>query len=638
VQDAERGRLSYLPALDGLRAAAVVAVLLYHGGVSWMRGGYLAVDAFFVLSGFLITSLLLAEWRADHTIRLTAFWARRARRLLPALFLVVVGVAAYAAWLAPVDQLDRLRADALATLGYSANWHFIFSGRGYFEQFAAPSPLRHTWSLAIEEQFYLLWPIVVLAWLRLRRGSTRGLLAACVVLGAASAVAMAVLVGPRGDVSRVYYGTDTRAQALLVGAALGVLVHRRGVARSHGTRRVVGSAALVGTVFTAWLWTSTDDTARWMYRGGYAVAAIAVVLVIASVARPDVGPLGRALSFAPIRWIGRISYGLYLWHWPVFVVCVRERMGITGTPLLLVRLAITFALATASFYVVEQPVRQGALRRWRARVFTPAAAAAVVGVVIVSTVGGHPLYAVPGTSVASRTTIAKTLPSPSVAASRVLVVGDSVALTLAEGMANVGVERGISVRDEGSIGCGLIRGGDIWYQGQLAPVLDRCAQWPVLWAEAVQQFQPDVAVVLVGTWDAYDRNVDGRWVRFGTPEWDTGWTADLHQAVDVLSSGGARVVVLTVPYYEYRYSVNAPDLSRSVFDRSRVDHMNRLIRALAADPRVAVVDLNGFLSPDGRVHETVDGQVVQGDGVHFTPWGSRYVSDWLLPKLKRLPR
>ncbi len=210
---------------------AVAAVLLYHGDVSWARGGYLGVDAFFVLSGFLITSLLLAEWRGDGRIALSAFWARRARRLLPALFLVLAAVAAYGAAIAAPAELAHLRSEGLSALGYVANWGQIFSHQSYFESFAAPSPLRHMWSLAIEEQFYLAWPLIVgLVGMvvlrharrpgRARRIFRRLLVGVCVTLGAASFARMVTLYASSRDFNRVYYGTDTRAFILLAGAAL----------------------------------------------------------------------------------------------------------------------------------------------------------------------------------------------------------------------------------------------------------------------------------------------------------------------------------------------------------------------------------------------------------------------------------
>ncbi|MEX2256122.1 MAG: acyltransferase, partial [Acidimicrobiia bacterium] len=332
------GHLRYLPALDGLRAAAVLAVMLYHGGVSWMTGGYLGVDAFFVLSGFLITTILLGEWRAKDTIRFGEFWLRRARRLLPALGVVVVGVILYGAFLAPAFQLGPLRSDTLSTLGYFTNWRLIASGQGYFEQFAAPSPLKHMWSLAIEEQFYLVWPLVVYALCRWARLSWRAMAILFGGLAVVSAVWMGVLFSSDG-ITRVYYGTDTRAQALLIGAALAVVYLEKGSATRLFARSGLTVAAVAGVALTAWLWSTAGDDSSWLYEGGYFLAAVAIAAVIARVAQPHSGVLGAALSVAPLRWVGRISYGLYLWHWPIFVVLTTDRIGLDGTPLLLVRFA-----------------------------------------------------------------------------------------------------------------------------------------------------------------------------------------------------------------------------------------------------------------------------------------------------------
>src|SRR5689334_20249276 len=208
-------KIRYLPALDGLRAFAVAGVICYHGSLSWAGGGFLGVDAFFVLSGFLITTLLLREWRSSThgtewnavgRIDLKGFWTRRARRLLPALLLVLAAVAIYAVLVAAPDELHTIRGDGIASLFYVANWRFIFNGQSYFAQFGAPSPLKHFWSLAIEEQFYLLWPLIVYGILRWRNGSVRALATLAAVVATASAVLMFVLYTPGQDPSRVYYG------------------------------------------------------------------------------------------------------------------------------------------------------------------------------------------------------------------------------------------------------------------------------------------------------------------------------------------------------------------------------------------------------------------------------------------------
>jgi len=232
-----RREQAHLPALDGLRALAVSAVVLYHAGVTWARGGLLGVDVFFVLSGYLITGLLLSEKRRTGTISLGNFWIRRARRLLPALLLVLVAVAVVWRLTAPPASLPGVRSDALATLFYSANWHFAVAGQGYFASFADPSPLLHMWSLGVEEQFYLIWPLVVVAvlgWRIVRSRGAQRLLVVTVVGSIASAVLMAALAlnmsggGGDGTINWIYYGTATRVQALLTGATLVVGMHLAG--------------------------------------------------------------------------------------------------------------------------------------------------------------------------------------------------------------------------------------------------------------------------------------------------------------------------------------------------------------------------------------------------------------------------
>ena len=214
-------RLAYLPALDGMRACAVLAVMMFHGGIPHMDGGFMGVDAFFVLSGFLITSLLLGEWRQALTIKLGAFWARRARRLLPALLLMLLFVAFFASVIVPKGTYGALRLDALATLLYVSNWHFILVNSNYFNETSASSPLLHTWSLAVEEQFYVIWPLVVLGVMHFTR-SLRALFVLCCAAAIASAVWMHHVYDGGLNTNRAYLGTDTRSQCLFIGCALAV--------------------------------------------------------------------------------------------------------------------------------------------------------------------------------------------------------------------------------------------------------------------------------------------------------------------------------------------------------------------------------------------------------------------------------
>jgi peptidoglycan/LPS O-acetylase OafA/YrhL len=270
-----------------------------------------------------------------------------------------------------------------------ANWHAIFSHQSYFTQFSTPSPLTHTWSLAIEEQFYLLWPLVIVALLRWspRRWRAVGL-GLCVVGAGASMLAMAVLYRPGVDPSRIYYGTDTRAFDLLVGAALAFVAAARpqpGPRARAALHRVAPVALVALLVLWATAGTSAGLPRSWMFEGAFLACAVLAGLVIADVRQLDRGPVAQVLSLGPLRWIGTISYGLYLWHWPVIVYLNHPRTGLDGAGLDLARLGLTFALATASYYLVERPVRRASFAGLRTRLAVPGAVIATVAVIVAGT-------------------------------------------------------------------------------------------------------------------------------------------------------------------------------------------------------------------------------------------------------------
>lgn len=353
-------RLPYLPALDGLRALAVIAVLFYHADLRWMPGGFLGVEIFFTISGYLIASLLLSEWRETGRIALKQFWLRRARRLLPALFAVIIGALAFSVVFLP-EEVASLRSDALAAFGYSTNWYLIFSNKSYFEMAGRPSMLRHLWSLAVEEQFYVFWPLAFT--LAMRRWRERSVLIGVVVVALASAILMGVLYQPDIDPSRVYYGTDTRAAGILIGVAL-AFVWAPGRSGDRSTRlllELIGFAALAALLVCCLVITEFDP---FLYRGGFAVVALSTTILVAAAVHPKSRILQAILGFPALRWVGLRSYGIYLWHWPVFVL-TRPQLDtpLDGLPLLALRFALTLILAELSFRLVETPVRSGALER-----------------------------------------------------------------------------------------------------------------------------------------------------------------------------------------------------------------------------------------------------------------------------------
>jgi peptidoglycan/LPS O-acetylase OafA/YrhL len=387
--DTPEVRLSYSPGLDGLRAIAVMAVLLYHADLSWIPGGFLGVEVFFVISGYLISALLLAEWHQKGTINLKDFWLRRARRLLPALYVLLVVTLSFAVVFLP-GEVAGLRADVIAAVGYVTNWFLIFGQESYFESVGRPSVLQHLWSLAVEEQFYLIWPIVLAVGLGLgaTRLRCRRVLTVALVGATASAVAMALMYTPGVDPSRIYFGTDTRATGLLCGAALAFLWtpedkyrpaearHQRLTLPDRGRFRrrwgwttpllldVLSIVALGGLL---WFFLHLGEFEPLLYRGGFALVGLTTVATIMAVVHPYAHVGSYLLGSAPMRWLGVRSYGIYLWHWPVFMV-TRPELDVPfgGLPLLALRLSITIVLADLSYRFVETPIRRGALgRAWK---------------------------------------------------------------------------------------------------------------------------------------------------------------------------------------------------------------------------------------------------------------------------------
>jgi peptidoglycan/LPS O-acetylase OafA/YrhL len=351
--------LPYLPGLDGLRALAVLAVLLFHGRSDWLPGGFLGVDVFFVISGFIITRLLLNEWQTTGRINLGSFWLRRAKRLLPAVYLLLVTVLLYYVFFQQ-DEVTNLRSDALAALAYVTNWRFIADQQSYFETFMRPSAFRHLWSLAVEEQFYIVWPLLLAGSLALFK--RRWVVAVLVVAGAiASTALMAYLYTPGDDVSRVYYGTDTRAGGLLIGVAVAFLVSgatntRRSIARLYSlpARVALDLGAVLALATLGGCMVLLEESSTFLYQGGLAGIALVTAVVILATSNPRT-MTSRVLGVRPLRWLGERSYGIYLWHWPILLLAWPEA---PSTLQLVGMYAATIVIAAVSYYFVEQPLRR----------------------------------------------------------------------------------------------------------------------------------------------------------------------------------------------------------------------------------------------------------------------------------------
>lgn len=357
--------MGYMPGLDGLRAFAVFAVIAYHLNLTWAPGGLLGVSLFFVLSGYLITNILLTQWESSGTIDLKDFWLRRVRRLLPALFVMLAAVMFWVMLCAP-ERLLALKQEVLAAVFYTSNWYLIFHHVSYFESFGPPSPLGHLWSLAVEEQFYLFWPLLLGLGLRCFK-QRKWIIRGTVALAILSTVAMALIYIPGHDPSRVYYGTDTRAFALLVGALLAMVWPSRKMSEEMEGKRLlaldfVGTTGLLVVLFMI---VKTNQYQSFLYQGGLLIYSIASACAVAALAHPN-SYLSRLFAWKPLRWLGECSYGIYLWHYPIIVmtspVVNTEEPNIGRT---LWQIGASILLATLSRYLIEEPIRYGRRKRIR---------------------------------------------------------------------------------------------------------------------------------------------------------------------------------------------------------------------------------------------------------------------------------
>jgi peptidoglycan/LPS O-acetylase OafA/YrhL len=358
----------YMPGLDGLRAIAVIAVIAYHLNSGWVPGGLLGVGVFFTLSGYLITDLLLGQREVSGSLKLGNFWLRRARRLLPALFLMLAVVVA---WVTLLDrsQLPSLRGDVLAAAAYVSNWWNIVRDASYFARFGPPPPLDHLWSLAVEEQFYLIWPWLL--WLGLRFLPGRYTMAGLTLVGAAaSAVAMALIYQPGIDPTRVYEGTDTRAFGLLVGAALAMVWPSRKLRSDRINLRgrvALEGVGVVGLVVIAILILRTNEFSPFLYKGGIVLLSVATTMTVAALVHPATW-LGVAVGWTPLRWVGVRSYGIYLWHYPIIVLTSPGMQQKADLSLEVLQVIATVAVAALSWQFFEEPIRRGAIGRIWAQV------------------------------------------------------------------------------------------------------------------------------------------------------------------------------------------------------------------------------------------------------------------------------
>lgn len=699
-EPSKQPRLTHYAGLDGLRGLAVLAVLLFHGGVSWAPGGFLGVEVFFVLSGFLITSLLVSEWQRSSTIGLGGFWARRARRLLPALFCLVAAIGVYYVCAGGSQAVPGLKGDGISALAYFSNWHQILAGANYFAASGPVSPLQHTWSLAIEEQFYLVWPLVVLGvlWTAGRRSGGAGgvgnghprvghrpLVALLVLslLGAlASTLDMALLFDGGRNLNRIYYGTDTRASGLLIGAslAIGLAIVRGGgglerVRVTRISRRLIGGAALVALALTLTGMALVNGSTPWMYPYGLLGLDVAVTqLIFAAVAQPACLS-SRLLAAPPLRELGKISYGVYLWHFPLFLWLSAATTGVGGVRLLAVRLAVTLAVSVASYVLIEQPIRQRRRSAWLMRALAPLAAGGAVAALLMASAASALPEGIPAASTLPQPPpqLKGSAPGCTVALNdgmsygvapiplnkqtqfvydalgehqltwsgsaqktfhtcppkRVLLVGDSLAFTLGVPWLQNEERYGIQLADAGILGCAFTTAGELNVAGTWEGQSSGCPNELAEWAAEKQALHAQAVVVELGYRDQFDWKINGKVVHLGQPAFDAYVQKQIDALVRTLSAGGTKILFLSIPYTHPPEEPNGSPAPAATPARHALINSMLSAEAQRHPGTVGVLDLDQTISPGNHYDANVNGQLCRFDGVHF----SAYCSDLLEPRV-----
>ena len=608
----------------------MIAVLLFHAGK--LRGGFLGVDLFFALSGYLITSLLLAEVAATRRVNLWAFWGRRFRRLLPAVLLLLVGVTLITTFVASVPERAATLDDGPWVQGYVANWHAIAGHRDYWASFELPRMFGHLWSLAIEEQFYLVWPVLIalIAWRA--RNVQRAVIGVCLAASLLSLVQMIRLFSP-GDPTRVYIGTDTRASSLLLGALFAAAPLRTAAIRI--TSRLAGAFTVVAVAIGAVIglsWAFVDGPgSSWLFRGGlFTHSLLSALLVAGCAARPDAAA-SRWIGWGPIRVVGVLSYSLYLWHWPIYALLSPARTGLSGWTLIGLRIAVSFAAAVISKQLVEDPVRFKAMwARGRSGVVALAGVSVAVAAFWVlvprpetapaafsldqfattTTSAAVTTTASPVTSLAPAasspappvSTTVTTVPSPTTAipllapTTRVLMTGDSLAFDEWPAVASAMFAGKIAIASYVSPGAGLL---DTRYAS--SKEIDR----------AVLDFHPDLVLYQGSLWD------------FGTPDQQR---AAYERFADVVIGQGARLALITIPPL------------RADQDRDGLQTLTGVMNEVAAQHpgQVIVLDSNGAWGP--VFTQDVNGDKVperKPDGAHVCPSGAAMYAVWLTGELQK---
>ena len=695
--DAAPPPMGYQPGLDGIRAVSVIIVILYHAGFSWMHGGFFGVEVFFVVSGFLITSLLLDERSSTGGVSLQQFWIRRARRLLPALFTMLLAVSLWAAFFGD-EHLDQLGKDMLPSIFYVSNWAQIFGDVPYFAA-ADPPLLRHLWSLAVEEQWYLIWPLVFVGLWRLaaRRpggGSGRlavGLLVASlasmlfsVVLTVSDSLTLTVLLWEPLRYNFLYLNTFSRASGLLLGAAFAFFWRPWRWSRAAQVERrgldVVGLGAMALVVVISATRAADVLVSASMYRLWLPLVTVLSMLVVAVVVHPGARLTRQVFGWTPLVEVGKRSYGLYLWHWPIFIFAdvADDHARFWWAA------ALTIVVSELCYRFVETPIRKGAIgRMWadlgggvsgRRSVLAGIVSVALLflsGTLGLAMVRADPVnIAVDDTEVEFGFDVDAVQPTdtttgqgdPSVATTDpasaeatapttdsstttlpelprdVIIVGDSQAHSLAVNLPE-GIEDTFTISNGSKDGCGVLTDGDVRSERtSFGRSFTDCAGFADEWARDASAKGAELALVVLGAWDVFDVEVGGALVPFASAESDRRFLEGLQTGIDALRSVGTHVALLEIACMRPVEAEGAfvPPLPERG-DDDRIAHLNGLLRqAVANNPGGDVSFVPG--PTQWCNDETIATDLgYRWDGVHVYKPGANLIFTTVAPTLLQIP-
>lgn len=643
------GKLSHLPPLDGIRGLGIPFVFLYHHEAIFLGrkfgGGILTVSMFFTLSGFLIARLLVEEQRKTDTLDIKRFYVRRFRRLMPAA-LVTLLIIAQLWWLSPPANGGMSFRSWFAALTYWENWHLIFSGNSYSKLFSDASPVQHMWSLSLEEQVYIFFPLLMLGLYGWKR--TRPYLAQCLAVLAATGFLLGWFWSSRGGNERAYYALEARSAEFLIGAAFGVWWLRSPVVPpiARFMRSQVGkvvAAIVLATEVALWYFVGLHT---WGLFPVWVAVNGMVTCVIMGYASAGAG-MTRFLSWRPFTFIGQISYGLYIVHWPVFLYLDKARVPVTGWQLLTIRLAVTFAITLAIFHLVENPVRSGEL--WKGRRFAVACLVLALtgGVFAWANAPSSAKVLVDDEAVAAQQRALDSLPvlpadAPTRSAidgalpARILVVGDSQAWAIGSRFQELwGAPNGVDVTPSPGVGCGIAQLTPIDYLGVVYPNgRDGCREWRDALPRIIAKYEPQLVMIIGGFGDVADHQLPGgkEWQHIGQPTYDAWLLEQMRAFADEMTANGSRVLWFSSPHVKPPREAGSDPFPEE--DPARMDRYNELIRQIADEnDRVEYADLAGFAQarPGGEFDPAF-----RPDGAHIDLTVAPDLVTWLGDQIRRV--